>query len=353
MGTSCCYSSPSQEATNLNIEQETAILDNSKEKTLKLDKLQETSKPKKINPLLDVKIVSSHLFDDLKPEHFLDQLTESNKQNFNTNLFKCSHQDKSYSLRLLVIDEPLSKQRILDHIKILETIQPGTALMPTFYGHFIVNDKNFYLIFECFSNSMRKDIKKKREMEENGFNFKNGLCTHILKNYFIYLLIGLTFLQSMNVSHLDLNPENVLLDEDEHLKIIDFGLVNDISDLIKMTKSKYDVAIDFMAPEVLEQVSKGVIKDIIDPYKACVFSVGMILIDVENGSRQKGMSEEDLKKNITYSIKQIENQFSEMRIDREKKNTDQRYMLKSLPICLDFDHAKRPDFLELSKKWNE
>jgi len=29
-----------------------------------------------------------------------------------------------------------------------------------------------------------------------------------------------------------------------------------------MTKSKYDVLIDFMAPEVLEQVSKGVIKDI-------------------------------------------------------------------------------------------
>ena len=51
---------------------------------------------------------------------------------------------------------------------------------------------------------------------------------------FIKICEAITYAHSQGVIHLDLKPDNILLDENEELKIADFGLARNVE--IEMTK---------------------------------------------------------------------------------------------------------------------
>ena len=44
--------------------------------------------------------------------------------------------------------------------------------------------------------------------------------------FFLQILLGVEYLQSVMVVHRDLKPENLLLDHNNQIKIVDFGLSN-------------------------------------------------------------------------------------------------------------------------------
>ena len=84
---------------------------------------------------------------------------------------------------------------------------------------------------------------------------------------------GISHLHSRNIVHLDLKPENLILDHDLNLKISDFGAASnkDISQLKKSSGSR-----TYVAPEVLEK----------RPYNGKpvdIFAMGVILFVVVQG----------------------------------------------------------------------
>ena len=45
-------------------------------------------------------------------------------------------------------------------------------------------------------------------------------------HYFVQIVRALEYLHRLNISHRDIKPENILLDYENRLKIVDFGLSN-------------------------------------------------------------------------------------------------------------------------------
>lgn len=86
----------------------------------------------------------------------------------------------------------------------------------------VEDEESFYLIMEfAQGDELFKYIVKKKRLDE------------IETSYLFYQLInGLGFIHKNRISHRDLKPENLLLTKGQHklLKIIDFGLSNDMTD---------------------------------------------------------------------------------------------------------------------------
>ena len=94
---------------------------------------------------------------------------------------------------------------------------------------------------------------------------------------------GLEYLHqgcSSRILHLDIKPQNILLDEDFCLKISDFGLAKicqrkDSTVSILGTRG----TIGYMAPEVFNRAFSGV------SYKSDVYSYGMLILEMIGGKK--------------------------------------------------------------------
>jgi protein kinase X len=75
--------------------------------------------------------------------------------------------------------------------------------------------------------------------------------------YAAELILALKYLHELKVCYRDLKPENVLLDEDGHIKICDFGLAKLIQD---RTWTLCGTA-EYLAPEMIENKGHGLSVD--------------------------------------------------------------------------------------------
>jgi len=95
----------------------------------------------------------------------------------------------------------------------------------------------------------------------------HGLSESQIHNYMLSLKNGLKYLRGKNILHRDLKPQNLLLTEDNILKISDFGLSTNLEN-DRLTDTVCGSPI-YMAPEVLGSNLYGV--------KSDLWSVGIIL----------------------------------------------------------------------------
>ena len=139
---------------------------------------------------------------------------------------------------------------------------------------------NFYLIMELVPSGTLNDlIKTEAFLIEKDF-----------QSYFAQIIAALDYLHNeKNIGHMDLKPQNVLLDEDNNIRISDFGLSKKFpTDSIQNPKQG---TLHYFAPE---RLTSKVVTKAVD-----IWSIGVILFYGLTGEFPfEGMTKNELIQNI-------------------------------------------------------
>lgn len=123
-------------------------------------------------------------------------------------------------------------------------------------------------------------------------NAKNGLDEEDARRYFQQLIQGLDYCHHQGIAHRDLKPQNLLLDDNDNIKIADFGLANiqevNGGAVLKTTCGSPQ----YVAPEVVN-VEEG---RRYNGHQADVWSCGVILFQMLSGR----LPFDDRNKNVLF-----------------------------------------------------
>ncbi len=108
------------------------------------------------------------------------------------------------------------------------------------------NSKNVFLLLEyCPGGDLGKVLKKVRNFTEE-----------IARIYICEVLLALEYLHSKNVMYRDLKPDNIMVDQYGHIKLVDFGLSKLDVDESYSSKSFLGTHA-YLAPEILQNRNYG------------------------------------------------------------------------------------------------
>ncbi|XP_005090387.1 mitogen-activated protein kinase 7 [Aplysia californica] len=141
---------------------------------------------------------------------------------------------------LIIAKRTYREIKILKHFKHDNIICIREILMPK---ENVKAYQDIYVVFDLMESDLHRIIYSDQELSEE----------HI--RYFLYqILRGLKYIHSANVVHRDLKPSNVLVNEDCHLRIGDFGMARGIfytPDEPSYYMTQYVATRWYRAPEIL------------------------------------------------------------------------------------------------------
>ena len=310
----------------------------------------------------------NHLISGLSPESFDFSEKIFGQGTFGRvfEAFYGNNFSKKYAIKCITIkrskkmeENEFALNQFKSELQILETINkvsPKPSSILPFYGHFIKETifKDYYycFVFDFLEKSLSRHIF---ERNNNGHRF------HIseLRRFYTQILHGMAFLQSIGVSHRDLKPGNLMLDDQGNLKIIDFGISVNILELLKVqpeedsstTGSKVEINIrgtrGYFSPEILAHGNNNPMK--LNSYKSDVFSFGLILLEAATFRKIDHQDDPAIQsKSVQRNLRIFYSSSDSYSTSKDSK--DFKFMIDKLERCLEFDPERRPDFIELFKE---
>jgi len=192
-------------------------------------------------------------------------------------------------------------------------------------------EKSIYLVLELIQGRSLQEMLKKQVFKEEAYESKIAMITR-------QIFEGLTHLAARGVMHRDLKPDNILLDKNDRIKIVDFGLSTFI-DVPEYIFKKCGTP-GYIAPEVFKYDQK-VATTAYDGH-CDVFSIGCIMYYMYLGSPffEGSNASEILKVNRRFTVDHdpIAN------IRRELKDSTSKIPKEGLNLLLqliEFDQKKR------------
>ena len=156
--------------------------------------------------------------------------------------------------------------------------------------------KMYFLVMDCMSNGTLEEFIKNHH--EQKLIIEQELVIKIFKQ----LLSGLKYLHANQIMHRDIKPDNILLDENNNIKIIDFGISALHRDNLGegdnqnplLSNSTRVGRVDFVAPEIFKG---GMDFD----YKVDIFSLGLTMLCLVSKSHPITFNQK-VRKIITNNI---------------------------------------------------
>ena len=171
-------------------------------------------------------------------------------------VYECSKNNKKYALKRINSEERFLKCAVRE-IEFLKNIDNNFVV--NLKDDFIENDIQ-YLVFEYLEDNLYQRFFKKKIFPD----FKK------FSKYSYQIAEGLSYLHSKSIIHCDLKLENVMIDQNDNLKIIDLG-----SSIYENTNIKtrfYVQSRYYRAPEVLYEIDYST--------KIDVWSYGIMLTEI-------------------------------------------------------------------------
>lgn len=137
---------------------------------------------------------------------------------------------------------------------------------------------NYKHVVQCYDFMMDDDIVYMvLEYCGNGslFNYLNSkllISNETIKRFFYQTILGIKYLHDMDIVLRDLKPENLLLDDDNNVKICDFGWASDVKDARYCSLKSGTAA--YMSPESITKQRQEKPTD--------VWSLGVLLYEMYN-----------------------------------------------------------------------
>ena len=199
-----------------------------------------------------------------------------------------------------------------------------------YMGASLSSNHNCYLVMEFVNNgNLFEFLHQGHYNSEDNYQKFDLLFTTKLA---LEIALAVKYLHCRNITHCDLKSTNVLLDNNFHVKITDFGvskMVNILYEKSQEIRGKFGTT-HWMAPEIMKRLKYEEASD--------VFSYGMILYEIITGE-------------IPYYGLQP-NQIIGLVADCRKivqipENTSNPYLRKLVIECLKYDTEDRPCFEEI------
>ena len=218
--------------------------------------------------------------------------------------------------------------KFIKEINIISNLRHPNLVL--FMGASISKHNTCYLIMEYINNGNLFDFihKVQYKKEKNYQKYDLNLTTNIA----LEIALAIKYLHCRNITHCDLKTTNVLLDENYHVKITDFGvskMVNILYEKRHMLNAKNKTT-HYMPPEIMKDLKYEEASD--------VFSYGMILYEIITGE----IPYSDLQPNqiigiVAYCRK----------IVHVPDNTFNNYLKNLVVKCLKYNIEDRPNFTKI------
>lgn len=182
-------------------------------------------------------------------------------------VFKAIHNESGQVLAIKQVPVDTDLQEIIKEISIMQ--QCDSAFIVKYYGSYFKNSDLLIVMEFCGGGSV-SDIMRLR---------RKTLTEESIATVISYILKGLDYLHDRRKIHRDIKAGNILLNNEGHVKLADFGVAGQLTD----TMAKRNTVIGtpyWMAPEVIQEIGYDCAADI--------WSLGITALEMAEGKPPYG-----------------------------------------------------------------
>ena len=195
-------------------------------------------------------------------------------------VWECSKQGHSGRIAAKIC-KARNKDLLADYFKeaeILRSLSGKNENFLEFYDAYLVRETLYGEIWEVYTIEMEFIERTLKEDKERRENNNNPYSQEEFFYIFTQLLNAFNYLKTVGIMHRDIKPSNILISNEGKIKIIDFNVAKENTDVTNL-----GVAVgakDFMAPEVRTALETPNTKAVYKSDKSDVFSLGMTLLSL-------------------------------------------------------------------------
>jgi len=201
-----------------------------------------------------------------QPEEVFDIISKLGEGSYGS-VFKALHKDSKQILAIKQVPVDTDLQEIIKEISIMQ--QCDSPYVVKYYGSYFKNTDLWIVMEYCGAGSV-SDIMRLRKKTLTEEEIGTILCD---------TLKGLEYLHLRKKIHRDIKAGNILLNNEGHAKLADFGVAGQLTDT--MAKRNTVIGTPFwMAPEVIQEIGYDCVADI--------WSLGITALEMAEGKPPYG-----------------------------------------------------------------